>query len=979
MAERELSLLWNAKSDMESLASTLTTIQAVLADAETKQFTDNAIKVWLAKLEDAAFKADDILDEWATDESLAPHCSCSSSFNYAKPIMSRRKIAKEIKAIRERIEGIAEERSKFHLSNHQITQMNRETSSFPNEPQIYGRDLDKENIINSLLESQNIGGDGDVSVFPILGMGGLGKTTLAQIVYNDERVLKHFDTRVWYCVSDDFDVKKISKAIVKSVSGCSCGPDDTLEDVQVRLREALRGRRLLLVLDDVWTEKQELWKKFKNSLLSGAKGASIIVTTRLPIVADIAGIAQAYELSPLHNDDCLLLFQSYAFKNVGDQSNQEFMEIGRQIVKKCGGLPLAARALGSLLRSTRDIGQWERIRDSEIWNLPEGKEDTILPALRLSYNYLSPRLRQCFAYCSLFPKDYEMEKEELILIWMANGLIPTDQRTDLGVVGNEIFNGLLWHSMLEGKWRDGDGNVKTCRMHDLLHDLASSILKSHCSHLEYGSLGDLHIPDKARHFSVISETDSELHINQSRQSQQSLRTLMVDCSYPILVDFTHFTCLRTLHMTGAFELSKRLSAIGDLKHLRYLSLVSCRLESLPKSIGKLGNLQILNLEDNDLQALPSSIGDLKKLRYLFLSGNSSLTSLPKSIGGLKSLLALRVRFCGLKALPESITSLHSLRHLHTRGCYDLKGMPNGIGSMTGLQTLSYFKVGEEKRGFAGIRELQGLNLLKGKLRIGLDHVKCVEDARGACLMSKTRLSTLTLWWIYWYEDAVRSRSKEVLEGLQPHPNIKELGILYYPGAEFPTWMQMGDPLSSFPRLSHLSLHSLYNLEEWLLDWKENESLPALQSLELYWCSQLKSLPVQLCNLTSLKSLHIVFCDHLLSLPLELTRLTSLERLTIGHCPSLRSLPCLAMQGQKSSLRLLDIFLCEELTSQLELQHLTALEALQLSDCSKLKYSIQDLHYLTALKFLTVDPSIDLPESVKARVLDGFYNHNLISW
>ncbi|KAK9144936.1 hypothetical protein Sjap_004839 [Stephania japonica] len=376
------------------------------------------------------------------------------------------------------------------------------------------------------------------------------------------------------------------------------------------------GRRFLLVLDDVWTEKQELWKMFKNSLPSGAKGASIIITTRLPIVADIAGTARAYELSPLPNDDCLLLFQSYAFKNVGDQSNQEFMEIGRQIVEKCGGLPLAARALGSLLRSTWDIGQWERIRDSEIWNLPEGKEDTILPALRLSYNYLSPRLRQSFAYCSLFPKDYEMEKEALIPIWMANGLIPTDEKTDLEVEGNEIFNGLLWHSMLEGKRRDGDGNVKTCRMHDLLHDLGSSILKSHCSHLEYGSGIALDIPDKARHFSVTSQTPNELHINHSRKSQQSLRTLMVHCNCPMPVDFTRFTCLRTLHIRGA-ELSKRSSAIGDLKHLRYLSLVSCGLESLPKSIGKLGNLQILNLEDNNsLKSLPKSIGAVSKASKL---------------------------------------------------------------------------------------------------------------------------------------------------------------------------------------------------------------------------------------------------------------------------------------------------------------------------------------------------------------------------
>ncbi|KAK9146763.1 hypothetical protein Sjap_006666 [Stephania japonica] len=942
LTKSELSLLRSAESDMESLSSTLTTIQAVLADAETKQFSDHAIKNWLAKLEDVAFKADDILDEWATDESLAPHCSCSCScslFNCAKFIMSRHKIAKEIKTIRERMGEIAEERSKFHLSNHQITQMNRETSSFPNEPKLYGRDMDKENIINSLLESQNIGGDDDVSVFPILGMGGVGKTTLAQFVYNEERVVKQFDARVWYCVSVDFDVKKISKAIVKDVSGTECRPDDTLDNVQVQLREALSGRRFLLVLDDVWTDKQELWNMFKNSLPFGAKGTSIIITTRLQIVTDIVGTAPAYELSPLPNDDCLLLFQSYAFKNVGDQANKKFKKIGRQIVEKCGGVPLAARALGSLLRSTRELGQWERIRDSEIWNLQAGKEDTILPALRLSYNYLSPQLRQCFAYCSLFPKDFVMKKEALIRIWMANGLIPTDERTDLEVVGNEILNGLLWHSMLEGtKREDDDGNVETCRMHDLFHDLASSILKSHCLHLESGSARALHIPDGARHFSVTSGIDSELHINHSTQSQQSLRTLMVNNHQyhirPMLVDFTHFTCLRTLHIAG-FKLSKLSSSIGDLKHLRYLSLIRSDLKSLPKSIGKLGNLQILNLA--------------------------------KSID--------------LRTLPKSITRLRSLKHLDTRYCFELKGMPNGIGSLTALQTLRYFKAGSEERGFAGIRELHGLNLLRDLWIVGVGHVKSVEDAKGACLMSKTNLSKLRLWWkmLDSHDEDVKSRSREVLECLQPHPNIKVLEIAEYPGAEFPTWMQMGDPLSSFPTLVELILNSFRNLEEWLLDWKEKESLPTLQSLQLSFCPRLNSLPEEICNLASLKSLRIANCDHLISLPHELTRLTSLESLTIKDCPTLRSLPCLAMQGQKSSLRLLDIFRCKQVASKLELQHLTALQALRLQDCSELKFSIQDLDYLTALNFLTLGPSIDLPESVKARVFNMFSKHNLKSW
>ncbi|XP_043712704.1 LOW QUALITY PROTEIN: putative disease resistance protein RGA3 [Telopea speciosissima] len=275
-------------------------------------------------------------------------------------------------------------------------------------------------------------------------MGGLGKTTLAQLVYNDERVKNHFDARIWVCVSDDFDVKRLTKAIIESMGGTANDLTE-LDPMQSRLREMLSRRKsFLIVLDDVWNEDQDKWDMVKSSLTCGNEGSAILVTTRIEKVASIMGTFPAHHLKGLSEDDCWALFKQRAF---GDGSreveNTNLEAIGKEIVKKCGGVPLAAKALGSLMRFTHTQNEWLFVRESEIWDLPEDEENTILPALRLSYNHLPSHLRQCFAYCSIFPKDLRMEKEQLVHLWMANGFIPSKGKMELEDIGNEIFNELL--------------------------------------------------------------------------------------------------------------------------------------------------------------------------------------------------------------------------------------------------------------------------------------------------------------------------------------------------------------------------------------------------------------------------------------------------------------------------------------------------------------------------------------------------------
>ncbi|XP_034680439.1 putative disease resistance RPP13-like protein 1 [Vitis riparia] len=219
----------------------------------------------------------------------------------------------------------------------------------------------------------------------------------------------------------------------------------------------------------------------RSPLLEGAPGSKILVTTRnLNVATMMGGDKKLYELKHLSDDDCWLVFQKHAFENRNVNEHPDLALIGREIVKKCGGLPLAAKALGGLLRSEHTEDKWNIILDSKIWNLP-GDKCGILPALRLSYNHLPSHLKRCFAYCALFPQDYEFKKEELILLWMAEGLIQqSNEDKKMEDLGGDYFCELLSRSFFQSS----NSNKSRFVMHDLINDLAKSIAGDTCLHLD---------------------------------------------------------------------------------------------------------------------------------------------------------------------------------------------------------------------------------------------------------------------------------------------------------------------------------------------------------------------------------------------------------------------------------------------------------------------------------------------------------------
>lgn len=263
---------------------------------------------------------------------------------------------------------------------------------------VYGRAAEKEAIMKLLLSDDTKSRHLDVIL--IVGMGGVGKTTLAQLLYkemvvsNDRSLKSSFDLKTWVYVSEELDVLKVTKDILKGVGLMNC--DNMTEDqLHCELEKKLSGNKLLLVLDDVWSDNQSQWEFLLKPFTSVRQGSKIIVTTRNENVASIIFSVSTQHIKKLSEDDCWLVLSKHAFDGGDFSAHPELELIGRQIARKCNGLPLAAKTLGSLLCSRRVEKEWKKILNSNFWELPN---DDILSPLRLSYHHLPSHLKQCFSY-----------------------------------------------------------------------------------------------------------------------------------------------------------------------------------------------------------------------------------------------------------------------------------------------------------------------------------------------------------------------------------------------------------------------------------------------------------------------------------------------------------------------------------------------------------------------------------------------------
>ncbi|XP_042959234.1 putative disease resistance RPP13-like protein 1 [Carya illinoinensis] len=770
-------LLWKLKNAMLS-------VKAVLEDAEEKQLMDSVVKVWVDELKDVIYDAEDILDEIAT-EDLQRKLQDAESPTLVRNLRNSfsallehffKKVDKKVEELLDRLEDLTKQkdcmglREGIGVGGKQYPE--RLSTSYVSQSDTFGRNEDKEKVIDLLLLSDASGNER--CVIAIVGMGGIGKTTLAQLAYNDGRVKEHFNLKIWFCVSEEFAVPNVMKSIIEQSATSSAPSSEDPEQLQVMLKKNLTGKKFLLVLDDVWSEKP-CHREFLSQLLHyGTRESKILVTTRNESVALAMKATATHHLKFLPNDDCWSLFEKHAFRDGSSNADPEIKDIGRQIVKKCKGLPLAIKAIGDLLWFESNVERWMNILKSNLWDL-HMKGTDILPALRLSYKYLPSYLKRCFAYCSIFPKDYNFKKDQLVLLWMAEGFLQQSEIETMEEVGNRYFDALVSRSLFQQSLETYESGFV---MHDLVNDLANFVT-GQFGFMRLEGDNSKEIGRMTRYLSYFhrSSDNFDKNIEEDLYKAKQLRTFLVsDCKEWSEIKMPRAWCLKVLSLSRRMQLIELPDSISKMKHLRYLDFSECK----------------------DINRLPDSICVLCNLQTLKLS-----------------------KCWKLERLPRDMWKLINLRHLQIDGTKQLKEMPIQMGRLKCLQTLSKFIVNKHDSGSSNIGELGNLINLRGNLLIQeLQNVRSAKDALDANLKNKRYLEELVLEWNTLEE--VLGILEDVIEKLQPHEKLKTLTINCYDGRGFPNWIG-------------LELHSLSKLE--LINCRYCSALPPLGQLpslnELY--------------------------------------------------------------------------------------------------------------------------------------------------
>ncbi|KAM1054466.1 hypothetical protein ACFX2I_001811 [Malus domestica] len=860
------------RDELESIRSFVkdADAKAAAAAAEGDMVTDSA-KTWVKQVREAAFYIEDVIDEYLL--RVTRHHQDRGFVRFVhkvvwflKKMKPQDEIASKIEGMRALVSEIKARHERYGLSSiDQQGQSSEEivvswhdprvASLFIEEAEVVGVESARDELISWLVGKASRGAYREV--ISVVGMGGLGKTTLAKKVYDNQRVIEHFDCHAWITVSQTYKVEDLLRQMVmqfyKARKEYTPEGIDTMEKESLirKSRELLQQKRYVIVFDDVW--KVEFWEAIEHALLDN-KGGRIVITTRIKDVADFckkSSYVHIYRLQPLPPIKPWELFCRRAFQyELEGNCPADLKDLSLEFVRKCEGLPLAIVSIGGLLSTkVKVVSEWQKLYDSLSSELESNPHLTSLTRiLSFSYHHLPYHLKSCVLYFGIFPEDYSISCIRLARLWIAEGFVKPKRGKTLEEVAEEYLTELIHRSLVQVSQVWIDGKAKSCRVHDLMREvLLRKAVDSNFCHVLSENESTIKpitrrllidsMPYDALGIIEQSRIRSLFTFNQEQWPESFLSTLSGNFKLMKILDF------------GDAPLNHLPKYVGDLHLLKYLSLRNTKVKLLPESICNLQNLETLDLKQSLVYEIPAKINKLLRLRHLLahytdsssrfrMISNERGVKIHDGIGCLQALQQLyhvETNHGGINL----IKALEKLRQLRKLGLKNLKreygrALCASIEKMNHLESLEVSTISEDE-----VLDLQSISTPPESIRFL--YLKGPLEKLPSWIPKLQRLVRLRIFW---------SRLTDApLKALQNLPNLVELGFSFnaYDGVQL--HFEGG-----FKELRVLKLKHLPRLNSLIID---NGAMPLLRELQIGPSPQLKEVPSGIQHLRNLSSLRFV--------------------------------------------------------------------------------------------------------------------------